>query len=124
MSVAGHVKTLENGEGSLTAFTGTDTASVQAETSLGYVHNGRQSLKLSYQAGTTGTAKMNTSLSIPSGESWIGMWVYGDGSGNTLMATVNGQTTSQILLTALDFTGWQYVMAELPDGTTSLRSCR
>ena len=120
VSVAGHVKTLENGEGGLTAFTGTDTASVQAETSLGYVHNGRQSLKLSYQAGTTGTAKLNTSLSIPSGESWIGMWVYGDGSGNTLMATVNGQTTSQILLTALDFTGWQYVMAELPDGTTSL----
>ena len=120
VSVAGHVKTLENGEGSLTAFTGTDTAAIQAETSLGYVHNGRQSLKLSYQAGTTGTAKLNTSLSIPSGESWIGMWVYGDGSGNTLMATVNGQTTSQILLTALDFTGWQYVMAELPDGTTSL----
>ena len=36
------------------------------------------------------------------------------------MATVNGQTTSQILLTALDFTGWQYVMAELPEGTTAL----
>ena len=120
VSVAGHVKTLENCEGSLTAFTGTDTASAQAETSLGYVHNGRQSLKLSYQAGTTGTARLSTNLSIPSGESWIGMWVYGDGSGNTLMATVNGQTTSQILLTALDFTGWQYVMAELPEGTTAL----
>lgn len=120
VSVAGHVKTLETCEGGLTAFTGTDTVSVHAETSLGYVHNGKQSLKLGYQAGATGTARLSTTLSIPSGESWIGMWVYGDGSGNTLMATANGQTTSQILLTALDFTGWQYVMVELPEGTTSI----
>ena len=118
--MAGHVKTLENCEGNLSAFTNTSTASAQTETGLEYVHNGRQSLKLTYQAGTTGVAGLSTNLSIPSGESWIGMWVYGDGSGNTLMATVNGQSTSQILLTALDFTGWQYVMAQLPDGATSI----
>lgn len=120
VSVAGHVKTLENCEGNLSAFTNTSTASAQTETGLEYVHNGRKSLKLAYQSGTTGVAGLSTNLSIPSGESWIGMWVYGDGSGNTLMATVNGQSTSQILLTALDFTGWQYVMAQLPDGTTSI----
>ena len=120
VSVAGHVKTLESCEGDLSAFISTTTASAQAETGLGYVHNGKQSLKLTYQAGATGVASLSTNLANPSGESWFGMWVYGDGSNNTLMATVNGQSTSQILLTALDFTGWQYVMAQLPDGTASI----
>ena len=52
------------------------------------------------------------------------MWVYGDGSGNTLMATVTDSQlqTGQILLTALNFTGWQYVSAELPEGAAYLNS--
>ena len=46
------------------------------------------------------------------------MWVYGDGSGNTLMATAADANlqSQQFLLTALDFTGWKYVSAELPEG--------
>ena len=120
VSVAGHIKTLETFEGSLSGFTSTTTASAQTETGLDHVHNGGQSLKLTYQAGTTGVASLTTNLTIPSGESWLGMWVYGDGSGNTLMATAAGQNSEQFLLTALDFTGWQYVMVQLPDGATSI----
>ena len=120
VSVAGHVKTLENCEGALSAFISTPSLTAAPETGLDYVHNGKQSVKLAYQAGETGVASLSTSLSIPAGESWLGMWVYGDGSGNTLMATANGQGGQQFLLTALDFTGWRYVMVELPQGTASI----
>lgn len=120
VSVAGHIKTLESCEGSLDAFTGTDTLSVQGETGLDHVHNGRQSMKLSYQAGTTGVAALTANVTIPDGESWLGMWVYGDGSGNTLMAAVSGETDTQLLLTALDFTGWQHVLVRLPEGAKTL----
>ena len=120
VSVAGHIKTLENGEGDLSTFISTPSLTAAPETGLDYVHNGKQSVKLAYQAGETGVASLSTSLSIPAGESWLGMWVYGDGSGNTLMATANGQGGQQFLLTALDFTGWRYVMVELPQGTASI----
>ncbi len=123
VSVAGHVNTLEDLEGGMDAFTATDTAVPAVETGLEYVHNGRQSLKMTYDA-SSGSASLGAALAIPTGESWLGMWVYGDGSGNTLMATVTDSQlqTSQILLTALNFTGWQYVSAELPEGAAYLNS--
>ena len=123
VSVAGHVNTLEDLEGGMDAFTATDTAVPAVETGLEYVHNGRQSLKMTYDA-SSGSASLGAALAIPAGESWLGMWVYGDGSGNTLMATVTDSQlqTSQILLTALNFTGWQYVSAELPEGAAYLNS--
>ena len=123
VSVAGHVNTLEDLEGGMDAFTATDTAVPAVETGLEYVHNGRQSLKMTYDA-SSGSASLGAALAIPAGESWLGMWVYGDGSGNTLMATVTDSQlqTSQILLTALNFAGWQYVSAELPEGAAYLNS--
>ena len=123
VSIAGHVNTLEDLEGGMDAFTATDTAVPAVETGLEYVHNGRQSLKMTYDA-SSGSASLGAALAIPAGESWLGMWVYGDGSGNTLMATVTDSQlqTSQILLTALNFTGWQYISAELPEGAAYLNS--
>ena len=123
VTIASHVKTLETCEGDLSAFQNTDTATVEAETGLDFVHNGRQSVKLSYDA-TSGSASLTTTLAIPDGESWLGMWVYGNGSGNTLMATAADQEgqTQQLLLTTLDFTGWKYVMVQLPTGAVSLSS--
>ena len=63
-------------------------------------------------------------LPLPSGESYVGLWVYGDGSGNTLLATAvdAGLNSQQFLLTALDFTGWKYVCAALPQGAINLTS--
>lgn len=123
MTIASHVKTLETCEGDLSAFQNTDTATAEAETGLDFVHNGKQSLKLSYDAAS-GSASLATTLAIPNGESWLGMWVYGNDSGNTLMATTADQDgqTQQFLLTALDFTGWKYVMVQLPAGAVSLSS--
>ena len=122
VTIASHVKTLDTCEGDLSAFTDTGTASAAPETGLDYVHNGRQSLKLTYDA-SGGSASLSAALTIPEGESWLGMWVYGDGSGNTLMATADdGGQLQQFQLTILDFTGWQYVMAQLPQGTGSIVS--
>ena len=123
VTISGHIKLLDSFEGSLSAYTGTATASAAGETSADYVHNGKQSLKLSYDA-STGAASLSTTLSIPSGESWLGMWVYGDGSGNTLMATALDASglAQQFRLTTLDFTGWKYVMVQLPTGAVSLTS--
>lgn len=61
-------------------------------------------------------------LSIPAGERYLGVWVYGDGSGNTLLATITDQSlqSRQLLLTALDFTGWKHVSAALPEGAVAV----
>ena len=72
VSIAGHVKTLEDCEGDLASFGATSTASYGAETGLDYVHNGRQSLRMTYDASTGGTASLNSAQPIPAGESWLG----------------------------------------------------
>ncbi len=123
VSVAGHVKILEDCEGDLFSFAATDTASFGAETSLDYVRCGEQSLRLNYDA-SSGAASLAGTLSIPAGEAYLGMWVYGDGSGNTLLATVTDQNlqSGQFLLTALDFTGWKHVSVALPEGAVAVTS--
>ncbi len=93
-----------------------------AETNLNYVHNGRQSLKLAYDTSDTGTASLAASLTVPANESYLGVWVYGDNSGNTLTATVtdgSGQTSS-MAITALNFTGWKHVVTALPANTATV----
>ena len=123
VTIASHITYLDNCEGNLTAYTATNTATPSAETALEYVYNGKQSLKMTYDC-TGGQASLSASLPIPSGDSWIGLWVYGDQSGNQLMATAadgNGQA-QQFLLTHLDFSGWKYVMVQMPVNTVTLTS--
>ncbi len=123
VTVASHIKTLDTMEGDLSAYTSSATATASAETGLDYVHNGRQSLKLSYDVSAA-PASLSADLTIPSGESWLGLWVYGDGSGNVLKATAldsQGQAT-QFSLATLSFTGWQQVLVQLPANTAALSS--
>ena len=122
VSVAGHVNTLESCEEDLSAFTSTATVTVSAEQDLTYVHNGRQSLQLDYNAAETGTASLAVELTPVENESYLGVWIYGDGSGNTLTATVTDHEgeTSNMALTALTFTGWKHVVAALPQNTASI----
>lgn len=67
-------------------------------------------------------ASLTGVLSIRAGERYLGVWVYGDGSGNTLLATITDQSlqSRQLLLTALDFTGWKHVSAALPEGAVAV----
>lgn len=124
VSIAGHVLALEPCEGSLSAFTDSASATAKPETDLAHVRLGRQSLKMSYDASIDGSANLAANLTIAEGEHQLGMWVYGDGSGNSLTATVANSSgaTSTLVLTALDFTGWNYISVALPEDTTAIRT--
>lgn len=124
VSVAGHILALETCEGSLSGFTSSAGATASAETGTAHVKAGRQSLKMTYDAAGSGMASLATDLRIPEGECYLGLWVYGDGSGNSLTASAadeSGAVTS-LVLTALDFTGWKHVLVELPEGTAAIRT--
>lgn len=124
VNVAGHVMALETFEGNFTSITSTAAAVATAETRLDYVRYGRQSVQVVYDAAASGTAGLVSTLAIPAGERYLSLWVYGDGSGNSLTATVADQTgaASDVLLTALDFTGWKHVTAALPENASAIRS--
>ena len=126
VTIAGHVQTLdtfETAEG-MAALTSTANAAVNPETSADLVRYGKQSARVDYSAGETGSATLGASLALPAGDHYLSMWVYGDGSGNTLTATVadaSGAVTD-VVLSALDFTGWKHLSAALPDGAASLQA--
>ena len=124
VNVAGHVKALETCEGSLTSFASSASATASAETALEYVRYGSRSMKVAYDTSAGGTAGLASTLAIPGGEKYLSVWVYGDGSGNSLLATVADLTgtPTQIVLTALDFTGWKHVSAALPENASAIRS--
>lgn len=122
VTVAGHIKTLEDCEGDLSAFSSTSSVTLSAETGLDYVRYGRQSLKAAYDA-SSGTASFPVALTMASGEAYLSVWVYGDGSGNTLLATAADSSggVHQMTLGALSFTGWKQLSAALPKGAVSLQ---
>ena len=122
VTVAGHILELEDFEGDLTAFTGTSAASLSSETASDYVRFGRQSGKLDYDASAGGTAVLSSALPIAEGERYLNLWVYGDGSGNALTATITSQTgeTSDVVLTGLDFSGWKRLSTALPENARTL----
>lgn len=121
VAVAGHIKELESFEAGAGTFTGTDTTTVAPEVSADQVRFGLQSLKLGYDA-TAGVARAGMTYAIPTGEHYLALWVYGDNSGNTLTLSVSDAAglTSDVVLTALDFTGWKQVTVELPANTAAL----
>ncbi len=125
VTIAGHVQTLDTFEddAGMAAFTATDTITVAPETVADQVRYGLRSARLAYNAAS-GTARVAVDLTILQGERYLSLWVYGDGSGNALTATIADQAgqTSDVVLTALDFTGWKQVSAALPDAALALRA--
>ena len=125
VNVTGHILPLEDFEGELTALTSTGEVTAEKETDLEKVRFGRGSARLSYDA-SDGAAVLTANLPIKAGERFLSLWVYGNGSGNTLMASAaDGQgTQTDVLLTGLDFTGWRRIMVRLPEGTVGIRGLR
>lgn len=123
VSIAGHVLPLESFESGTASFTGTDTATAAAETDLEHVRYGKQSMRVEYSVNPNGTASLSANLAVTPGESYLGLWVYGDNSGNRLSATVADAAglITEIPVTTLDFTGWKQIIAPLGSGTASLR---
>lgn len=122
--VAGSGVALETFEGSFSSITSSLSATATPETAFDYVRYGNQSMAVTYDTSENGTAGLVTNLSIPDEGSYMGMWVYGDQSGNLLTATTADLTgvATDVLITALDFSGWQHVSVALPEGTTTVRA--
>lgn len=119
--IAGHVYPLEDCEGTPT-FRGDVSAELTVETDLERVHSGSQSWRVTYDLPAGGTAALAGALSITAGERYLGLWVYGDGSGNALTASaVDGSLRPQsFALAQLNFTGWKHISVPLPADTVSL----
>lgn len=92
------------------------------------VRYGRQSLRVDYDFGAVEavnegarTVTVQTSRALETGDRTLGLWVLGDGSGTRLLARLSTGSKSQTAeLAELDFTGWRYVTAEIPEGEKTL----
>lgn len=126
VNVAGHIYLLEDMEGDNSAFVSAEGVRAGTEADLSKVRTGRQSLRLEYDAGESGTAQLNTSIAISAGERYLGLWVYGDGSGNNLTAVVADAAGNESIVpvTGLSFTGWKHVLVPLTDGAVRLTALR
>ncbi len=122
VSVAGHVKPVEDFEGGIDSLLPEGGAAVSWEEDDSRVRYGRRSLRLDYDFTLDG-AFLTGDWPVEPQEQWLNLWVYGDGSGNTLSGFFeNSLGGVQILpIATLDFTGWQYIQTALPAGTAIVR---
>ena len=122
LTVSGHIKTVEDFEGGFINMAGTVTAQIEPERNGAYVRYGNQSARVSYNMDGSEFAAVGIPMNIQEGERYVAIWVYGDGSGNTLVAPVHltdGSSSEQIL-TVLNFTGWQQIITPLPSGADQI----
>lgn len=125
VSVAGHILPLEDMEGEEIPFRGSDELGVEWEKDLAWVRFGRQSLRVEYDAGETGTAALTAGLAIPAGERYVGLWVHGDNSQNSLTAVFSdGEKESLAPVCGLGFTGWKHLLVAVPEGANVLKELR
>ena len=121
ITVAGHILPVTSFEAEPSGAAGSSTITPTVQTNRDYVKSGTGSLKLAYQGDTVGKARCSASIPLSGGETYLTLWVYGDGSGNKLsldLAAKNG--TSSVSVTALDFTGWKQCTVSLPNGASSI----
>lgn len=124
VAVAGHVHTLENFESGIGSVTAFDGLTLEREFGSDHVRYGSASLKVRYDAAAGPAASLVTTLVAAAGERYLNLWVYGDGTANSLTATFADSEgfTKEVMLTGLDFTGWKYITAAIPEGASALRS--
>lgn len=91
-----------------------------------HVRYGMSSLKVKYDLSqgseTAGHRQVRASLplTLPSGTDTVGLWVYGDNSDNSLSLLLEGGETNFKWLGQLNFSGWKYLTAPLPEGTAAV----
>ncbi len=141
VKITGHILGLEDFEGEQTPFAENVSAFAELNTNLTYVKSGWQSLQVKYDLPAAGTASLSASLAIPGGETYLGLWVYGDGSGNTLAAQFSIPAPEippeeidptgadlprtepefvSVRVCDLDFTGWRHLLTTIPQGADTL----
>lgn len=121
LTVASQVHTVESFEGDFQNMSGSLTAQIEPEQRSAYVRCGSQSAKVTYDVGQNEFAAFGLPLDLPD-SAYLALWVYGDGSGNTLTAPVRTADggSSEMTLAVLDFKGWQQVVVPLPDGAAQI----
>lgn len=109
------VEDFESGAGTIYSPTPTGGFSAEHNTAMEHVAFGKGSLKVYYSmSGSSSYALMD--YSVPAGYNALNLWVYGDGSGNSLyFSTAGGE---QALVCVLDFAGWKQCSVTLPEGET------
>ena len=116
----------ESGIGNYKA-SGARYTNVSIEASNSISKTGKQSVKLNYdftgQSGTSGAyIDAVKPLAIKGHPKKIGMWVYGDGQGHWLRMQVkdgNGNAAQLDFTKNLDWTGWKYIEANVPQNLTT-----
>lgn len=114
------------GSGSIAASEGLSFAD---QSNMAYVRFGKGSGRLTYSFDAVQTDEQSdaiTALTAPmsvgmtGSPGYLGAWVYGDGSKNTLYVSVTASAAVQhVKLGTLDFTGYRYLQAALPAGATT-----
>lgn len=124
VTVAGSIRLLDGFEQGVGSMTTTGSGKATVETGSEHVKYGAQSMRFDYDATASGTASVITTLTLQANQKYLSLWVYGDGSANTLTATVadSAGTTTEVVLTGLDFTGWKQIRVALPAGAAAIRT--
>lgn len=120
------LKTVEDFEGSTTIFTPGQGYNAQFNrvTSAELTRLGRSAGKVTYalveDPDSEMTARVEAYAALNSIYTGLNLWVYGDGSGNTLYLLYSTDAESDLRQTvaALDFTGWKQFSVELPNART------
>ena len=113
------LQTVEDFEDGSTIYAPTPSGGLSAlqNNNQEYVAYGRHSLELRYSMAPRSAGAL-MDYTLPAGYTGVNIWVYGDGSGNTLFFRTGGG--EQIPVCVLDFVGWQQCNVELPEGEREL----
>ena len=119
---------LEGLEPGFTAFSSGTGLNLSSNSSRSYVRYGTGSLRASYDlskadAAASSKAQVTAQLqaTLPAKADHVGLWIYGDNSGNSFsLRFTDGTNESSLWVTQLNFTGWKYVTAAIPAGATSI----
>ena len=126
LTVAGRIHMVENFEGGFQNMSGSLTAQVAPESRSVYVRFGSQSARVTYDIGSDEFAAWGIPLDFQDGSRYLTLWVYGDGSGNTLSAPVRTADGGSVELTlaVLNFKGWKQVVVSLPENADQILMLR
>lgn len=115
ITVGGHINTLEDFEGDLSAFVG-----AQAEKSV--VRYGKQSLRLDYEAGQT--AQVELDLPLDPGESYLSYWLRSDGPVSDMICYEQADGTPALFMPkeSRAYEDWTLIQIMIPEDAVKLTS--
>lgn len=119
---------LEGMESDFTGFASGTGLTLTANSNLSNVRYGSGSLRAAYDltaVEVAGDAKAQVTAplqaTLPAKADHVGLWIYGDNSGNSFsLRFTDGTNESSLWVTQLDFSGWKYVTAAIPAGATAV----